>query len=135
MNPPPANGAPPKGAKLTTRASRAWIKSRVPGGHQSMSGQLLDVAYTIENGADTREQSALNLIYTLSWVDRNFEIFGAFGPTLSYKRGGNPVSPRQKGQAPCLPWRGNPRTGHRMTAQRGSPWLLPAFCARGTFPL
>ena len=33
-----------------------WIESRVPGGHRSQFGQLLDVAYTIEYGADTSDQ-------------------------------------------------------------------------------
>src|SRR5262245_55447792 len=40
-----------------------WIESRVDGGHGSPFGQLLDTAYAIEYGADTKRQSALNLIY------------------------------------------------------------------------
>lgn len=55
-----------------------WIESRVPGGHSSRMGQLLDVAYNIEYGADTTEQSALNLIYLLAYqpTGSGFEIFG-----------------------------------------------------------
>src|SRR5882762_8838727 len=37
-----------------------WIETRVPGGHSSNMGQLLDVAYNIEYGNITKEQSALN---------------------------------------------------------------------------
>jgi len=39
-----------------------WIESRVPGGHRSQLGQLLDVSYTTEYGADSRIQSSLNLL-------------------------------------------------------------------------
>jgi monoamine oxidase len=56
-----------------------WIESRVPGGHRSPMGQLLDVAYNIEYGNVTTEQSSLNLVYLLAYqpVPGNFRIFGA----------------------------------------------------------
>jgi monoamine oxidase len=56
-----------------------WIESRVPGGHSSPFGQVLDVAYNIEYGAETRDQSALNLVYLLGYksVPGNYMIFGA----------------------------------------------------------
>jgi len=53
-----------------------WIESRVPGGHTSKMGQLLDVAYNIEYGNVTTQQSALNIVYLLFNV-RQFAIFGA----------------------------------------------------------
>jgi len=55
-----------------------WIETRVPGGHKSPMGQLLDVAYNIEYGADTPFQSSLNLIYLLAFQSNpgNFQIFG-----------------------------------------------------------
>ncbi|HYF93243.1 MAG TPA: hypothetical protein VD969_13515 [Symbiobacteriaceae bacterium] len=40
-----------------------WIEESVPGGTTSRLGRLLDVAYTIEFGAASAEQSALNLLY------------------------------------------------------------------------
>ena len=42
-------------------------------------GQLLDVAYNIEYGAETTDQSALNLVYLLGYSAKpgNFAIFGA----------------------------------------------------------
>jgi monoamine oxidase len=43
-----------------------WIETRVPGGHGSPIGRLLDVAFTAEFGMDTREQSALNAVYWLT---------------------------------------------------------------------
>src|SRR5881628_2865612 len=56
-----------------------WIESRVPGGHTSPMGQLLDVAYNIEYGNVTQEQSSLNLVYLLGFSSNpgNFQIFGA----------------------------------------------------------
>jgi len=55
-----------------------WIESRVPGGHSSPMGQFLDVAYNIEYGNVTKEQSSLNLIYLLGFSSKpgNFLIFG-----------------------------------------------------------
>src|SRR5437773_2790361 len=56
-----------------------WIESRVPGGHKRPMGQLLDVAYNIEYGNVTTQQSSLNLIYLLGFSSNpgNFQIFGA----------------------------------------------------------
>jgi monoamine oxidase len=55
-----------------------WIESRVPGGHTSPAGQLLDVAYNIEYGNVTKQQSSLNLVYLLGFnaSPGNFSIFG-----------------------------------------------------------
>ena len=57
----------PAGAALDAMSVYDWIESRVPGGHGSPLGALLDTAYAIEYGADTREQAALNLIYLLAF--------------------------------------------------------------------
>jgi monoamine oxidase len=56
-----------------------WIEAYVPGKHASAMGRLLDAAYNEEYGADTKDQSALNLIYLLGFnqTPGNFEIFGA----------------------------------------------------------
>jgi monoamine oxidase len=67
------------GIALDNMSVYQWIESRVPGGHSSPLGQLLDVAYTIEYGAETSDQSALNLVYLLGYHNSpgNFAIFGA----------------------------------------------------------
>jgi monoamine oxidase len=54
-----------------------WIQSRVPGGQRSNMGQLLDLAYNLEFGGETRVQSALNLVYSLSSESSggNFKLF------------------------------------------------------------
>jgi monoamine oxidase len=67
------------GIALDNMSVYQWIESRVPGGHGSPLGQLLDVAYNIEYGAETSDQSALNLVYLLGFHNSpgNFAIFGA----------------------------------------------------------
>jgi monoamine oxidase len=45
-----------------------WIEERVPGGHGSKLGRLLDVASNLEFGAETSIQSSLNLIYLLAFA-------------------------------------------------------------------
>jgi monoamine oxidase len=56
-----------------------WIESYVPGGHGSKLGLLLDAAYNIEYGAETKDQAALNLMYLLGFnaSPGNFLIYGA----------------------------------------------------------
>jgi monoamine oxidase len=66
----------PAGVALDKLTVYDWIESRVPGGHGSAFGELLDVAYLTEYGAETREQSSLNLIYLLGFSGRELSIFG-----------------------------------------------------------
>ena len=66
-----------------------WINSRVPGGHASALGQLLDVAYNIEYGAEIADQSSLNLLYLLGYSGPGqFRIFGPSNEKYRV-RGGN----------------------------------------------
>lgn len=68
----------PAGRALDAMSVYDWIESRVPGGHGTAFGQLLDVAYATEYGADTTDQSALNLIYLLAFqpTRNSFADFG-----------------------------------------------------------
>src|SRR5436309_10694805 len=67
------------GVALDQMSVYDWIESRVPGGHDSPLGNVLDVAYNIEYGAETTDQSALNLVYLLGYksVPGNYIVFGA----------------------------------------------------------
>ncbi|HEX2495868.1 MAG TPA: FAD-dependent oxidoreductase, partial [Gaiellaceae bacterium] len=56
-----------RGRQLDRMSIVDWIEESVPGGMRSPLGQLLDVAYTIEYGADSSEQSSLNLLYLLGY--------------------------------------------------------------------
>ena len=54
-----------------------WIQAYVPGGLSSKLGQLLDVAYNIEYGAETNVQSSLNMLYLLGFSGQGqLRIFG-----------------------------------------------------------
>lgn len=54
-----------------------WINESVPGGMNSKLGQLLDVAYNIEYGAESNVQSSLNLLYLLGYSGQGqLRIFG-----------------------------------------------------------
>ena len=57
----------PAGYDLDHISVAEWIDTRVPGGRASKLGQLLDVAYNIEYGAETTDQSSLNLLYLLGY--------------------------------------------------------------------
>src|SRR5207237_4992178 len=91
-----------------------WIESRVPGGHRSPFGMLLDVAYNEEYGAETTVQSALNLVYLLGYQASpgNFSIFGASDERYHIV-GGNEQLP--EAIAATLP---DVRLGWRMTSIR-----------------
>jgi monoamine oxidase len=89
-----------------------WIESRVPGGHSSPLGLLLDAAYNEEYGAETTDQASLNLIYLLGYQPNanSFEVFGVSDERFHIV-GGNEKLPRAI--AATLP---DVRTGRRMTS-------------------
>jgi monoamine oxidase len=68
----------PEGQALDQLSVFDWIETRVEGGHKAPFGRLLDAAYAVEFGADTTQQSALNLVYLLAFQPHppSFEIFG-----------------------------------------------------------
>lgn len=80
----------PQGQALSAMTVHDWIATRVPGGHGSALGKLLDVAYAIEYGADTTQQAALNLVYLLAYQPDHRE-FAEFGESDErfHIRGGN----------------------------------------------
>jgi len=65
-----------------------WIEKYVPGGHGSKLGLLLDVAYDIEYGHTTKEQSSLNIVYLLPGPTRDLSLFG-YSDERYHIRGGN----------------------------------------------
>jgi monoamine oxidase len=67
----------PRGRDLDQMSIADWIEAYVPGGLSSSLGQLLDVAYNIEYGAETDVQSSLNMLYLLGYVGAGqFRTFG-----------------------------------------------------------
>src|SRR6266851_2722146 len=85
----------PEGQALDNLSLYNWIETRVPGGHTSRMGQLLDVAYNIEYGNVTTEQSSLNMVYLLGFqpIPGNFRIFGASDERY-HLQGGNERLPQ-----------------------------------------
>jgi monoamine oxidase len=78
-----------RGRELDAMTVVDWIEESVPGGMDSRFGQLLDVAYNIEFGAESDAQSALNLIYLLGYVGQGqLRLFGQSNEKY-HVRGGN----------------------------------------------
>jgi monoamine oxidase len=126
------NSSTAGGRALDAMSLYDWIESRVPGGHSSPMGALLDVAYVIEYGAPTTDQSALNLVYLLGYRSSpgNFAIFGASDETF-HIRGGNQRLP----QAIAASLAGAVKTGYRLlsVARQSDGRVALAFqTARGT---
>ncbi|WP_275955991.1 flavin monoamine oxidase family protein [Nonomuraea sediminis] len=72
------NSATPEGIALDNLSLYDWIESRVPGGHTSPLGQFLDVAYNVEYGADSVDQSSLALVLLLGFQPNpgHFNVWG-----------------------------------------------------------
>jgi monoamine oxidase len=106
------NKQKPAGVVLDHMSIYEWIETRVPGGHGSAFGRLLDVAYTEEYGGETTDQASLNLIYLLGYQPspKGFAVFGVSDEKF-HVRGGNERLP--EAMAAVLP---DVRTGWRMTA-------------------
>jgi len=106
------NSYKPAGYALDHMSVYEWIESRVPGGHGSAFGRLLDVAYNEEYGADTTDQSALNLLYLIAYQPspKGFEVYGVSDERY-HIAGGNEQLP--EAIAETLP---DVRTGWRLTA-------------------
>ena len=82
------------GRTLDRMSVYEYIERRIPGGHRSPLGALLDVAYVIEYGADSTEQSALNLIFLLGFQPNahSLSVFGESDEKF-HIRGGNQQLP------------------------------------------
>ena len=85
------------GVALDRLSLHDWIDRYVPGGHRSALGRLLDVAYDEEFGAETRDQSSLNLLYLIADQPKHgFSLYG--GEDERYHiEGGNQRLPERLG--------------------------------------
>jgi monoamine oxidase len=70
------NSSTPTGQRLDQMSVHDWIASYVPGGLGSQFGALLNAAYNEEYGAETTDQSSLNLIYLLGYQAGGFNVLG-----------------------------------------------------------
>jgi monoamine oxidase len=78
-----------RGRQLDRMSITDYINAYVPGGMSSSLGQLLDVAYNIEYGAECTDQSSLNMLYLLAYSGQGqLRIFGPSNEKY-HVRGGN----------------------------------------------
>jgi monoamine oxidase len=119
-----------RGRELDRMSVRQWIEDYVPGGITSRLGQLLDVAYTIEYGADSAEQSALNMIYLLAYQGPgNIRIFGKSNEKYHIVGGNDLVVERM---AATLPGQIRLGTALRALARRGDgTWAVTVGSTAG----
>ena len=118
-----------RGYELDHMSVRDWINRYVPGGFGSKLGQLLDVAYNIEYGAETTDQSSLNMLYLLGFSGQgNLRIFGPSNEKY-HVRGGNDQIPsrlaaRLSGQVnlnqALIAIKQNTNNTYQLTFQNGS---------------
>jgi monoamine oxidase len=104
----------PRGQQLDRMSILDWINESVPGGTGSRLGQLLEVAYTIEYGADAGQQSALNLLYLLGFSGQGqLRIFGPSNEKYAIRGGCDQLPARLAAQL-----QGQIQTGHELVAVR-----------------
>jgi len=91
-----------------------WIAQYVPGGHSSQFGALLNAAYNEEYGAETTDQSSLNLIYLLGYKASpgSFSIYGASDERYHIVGGNSKLPVAIAGALPD----GSIHLGYRMTS-------------------
>jgi monoamine oxidase len=108
------NSFTPRGQQLDRMSIVDWINESVPGGAGSKLGQLLEVAYTIEYGADAGQQSALNLLYLLGFSGQGqLNIFGHSNEKYAIRGGCDQVPTRLAAQL-----QGQIQTGRELVAVR-----------------
>jgi monoamine oxidase len=85
----------PRGFELDHMSIVDWINETFEGGIDSKIGQLLDVAYNIEYGAESAEQSSLNLLYLLAYSGQGqLRIFGPSNEKYHVRNGNDQVPER-----------------------------------------
>ncbi len=107
-----------------------WIEESIPGGMGSKLGQLLDVAYNIEYGGESSEQSSLNLLYLLGYSGQGkFRIFGPSNEKYHVSGGNDQIIDRLAERLP-----GQIVTGMELVAIRQGPstWTLTFRNGSGT---
>ncbi|HET7574664.1 MAG TPA: FAD-dependent oxidoreductase [Solirubrobacterales bacterium] len=84
-----------RGRELDAMSIAQWIQAYVPGGLKSKLGQLLDIAYNIEYGAETSVQSSLNMLYLLAYSGQGqLRIFGPSNEKYHVRGGNDQISTR-----------------------------------------
>ncbi len=108
------NSYTPRGWELDHFSVLDWINRYVPGGVSSRLGQLLDIAYNIEYGAESSDQSSLNLLYLLGYLGPGqLRIFGPSNEKYHVRDGNDQIPERI-----AVALDSQVRLGHALTAIR-----------------
>jgi monoamine oxidase len=103
-----------RGRELDRMSIVDWIEETFEGGIDSKIGQLLDVAYNIEYGAESSMQSSLNLLYLLAYSGQgNFRVFGPSNEKYHVRGGNDQITARLADRL-----QGQITTGSRLVAVR-----------------
>jgi monoamine oxidase len=106
-----------RGRELDAMSIADWIDAYVPGGMASKLGQLLDVAYNIEYGAESSQQSSLNMLYLIGYVGPGqFRTFGKSNEKFRVRGGNDQVATRLASLVA-----GQVTTGSELTAIKLNP--------------
>jgi len=83
-------GANAEARRFDSMTIAQWVGAYVPGGRRGQLGQLIETAFSEENGADADQQSALNVISVLA-VDKrsHFNLYNTESDQRFHVRGGN----------------------------------------------
>ena len=112
-----------RGRELDKMSIVDWIDETFEGGIDSRIGQLLDIAYNIEYGAECTEQSSLNMLYLLGYRGQGqFSVFGESNEKYHVVGGNDQITDRLAARLP-----GQITTGSELVAVRRN--------ASGTFTL
>lgn len=84
-----------RGFELDHMSIADYLEETVPGGLGSKLGQLLDVAYNTEYGAETSDQSALNFLYLIGFTRQTeLQLFGESDERFHVRGGNDLISDR-----------------------------------------
>jgi len=83
-------GASAEARRFDAMTIAQWVEAYVPGGRRGQLGQLIETAFSEENGADPDRQSALNVISVLASDKRHhFNLYNTESDQRFHVRGGN----------------------------------------------
>jgi monoamine oxidase len=120
-----------RGRELDAMSIVDWLDETFEGGSSSRIGQLLDVAYNIEYGAESDEQSSLNLVYLLGYQGQgNLRLFGKSDEKYHVRGGNDQIPTRLGGLLAGQITTGSELVGIRQTA--AGRWELTFRQASGT---
>jgi monoamine oxidase len=106
-----------RGRELDAMSIVDWIEETFEGGIDSKIGQLLDVAYNIEYGAESSVQSSLNLLYLLAYSGQgNLRIFGPSNEKYHVAGGNDQITSRLADRLAGQITTGSELTSIRVTA-------------------